>query len=221
MMTNEKLIEIKQKVKPAMIEKLLGEDRVEYRGEDIVLKGDYFKKQVRIALKNCDIIEPTNIEEYIALDGYHALYKCLAEKQPVDVVDEITNSLLRGRGGAGFPTGRKWNEAYKYAADKKYIICNADEGDPGAFMDRSILEKDPHSILEGMAIGGYAIGSDQGYIYVRAEYPMAVKRLQIAIAQAKGYGLLGKNIFGTGFNFDIEIRPVSYTHLTLPTKRIV
>ncbi len=206
MMTNEKLIEIKEKVKPGMVEKLLNEDRVEYRGDDLVLKGDYFKKQVRIALKNCDIIEPTNIEEYIALDGYHALYKCLAEKQPVDVVEEITSSLLRGRGGAGFPTGRKWNEAYKYAADKKYIICNADEGDPGAFMDRSILEKDPHSVLEGMAIGGYAIGSDQGYIYVRAEYPMAVKRLEIAIAQAKEYGLLGENIFGLGFNFDIEIR---------------
>lgn len=206
MMTKEKLIEIKEKVKPDMIEKLLKEDRVEYRGADLVLKGEYFKKQVRIALKNCDIIEPTNIEEYIALDGYHALYKCLVEKQPVDVVEEITNSLLRGRGGAGFPTGRKWAEAHKYPADKKYIICNADEGDPGAFMDRSILEKDPHSVLEGMAIGGYAIGSDQGYIYVRAEYPMAVKRLQIAIAQAKEYGLLGDNIFGTGFNFDIEIR---------------
>ena len=175
MMTKERLIEIKEKVKPAMVEKLLNENRVEYRGDDLVLKGDYFKKQVRIALKNCDIIEPTNIEEYIALDGYHALYKCLAEKQPVDVVEEITSSLLRGRGGAGFPTGRKWNEAYKYPADKKYIICNADEGDPGAFMDRSILEKDPHSVLEGMAIGGYAIGSDQGYIYVRAEYPMAKK----------------------------------------------
>jgi len=206
MITKEKLFEIKEKTKPSMVEKLLESDRVEFRGEDLVLKGEYYKKQVRIALKNCDIIDPTNIDEYIAFDGYFALLKALTELEPGEVVDEITESLLRGRGGAGFPTGRKWNEAYKYQADKKYIICNADEGDPGAFMDRSILEKDPHSVLEGMALGGYAIGSDQGYIYVRAEYPMAVKRLQIAIDQAREYGLLGKNIFGTGFNFDIELR---------------
>ena len=206
MITKEKLLEIREKTKPALVEKLLEEDKVEFRGEDLVLKGEYYKKQVRIALKNCDIIDPTNIDEYIALDGYFALLKALTEQEPGDVVNEITESLLRGRGGAGFPTGRKWNEAYRYQAEKKYIICNADEGDPGAFMDRSILEKDPHSVLEGMALGGYAIGSDQGYIYVRAEYPMAVKRLQIAIDQAREYGLLGKNIFGTGFDFDIELR---------------
>ncbi|WP_422485570.1 NADH-ubiquinone oxidoreductase-F iron-sulfur binding region domain-containing protein [Gudongella sp. DL1XJH-153] len=206
MITKEKLFEIKENTKPSLFEKLLEGDRVEFRGDDLVLKGEYYKKQVRIALKNCDIIDPTDIDEYIAFDGYFALLKALTELEPGDVVDEITESLLRGRGGAGFPTGRKWNEAYKFDADKKYIICNADEGDPGAFMDRSILEKDPHSVLEGMAIGGYAIGSDQGYIYVRAEYPMAVKRLEIAIKQAKEYGLLGKNIFGTGFDFDIELR---------------
>ncbi len=206
MITKEKLFEIKERTKPSLVEKLLEEDRVEFRGEDLVLKGEYYKKQVRIALKNCDILDPTNIDEYIAFDGYFALLKALTELEPGEVVNEITESLLRGRGGAGFPTGRKWNEAYKYQADKKYIICNADEGDPGAFMDRSILEKDPHSVLEGMALGGYAIGSDQGYIYVRAEYPMAVKRLQIAIEQAREYGLLGKNIFGAGFDFDIELR---------------
>ena len=206
MMTKERMDTIKETLKPKVLEKLLSEDKVELRGEDVVLKGDYYKKQVRIALKNCDIIDPTNIEEYIAFDGYYALYKSLTEKNPGDIVEEIKNSLLRGRGGAGFPTGRKWDEAYKYEADKKYIICNADEGDPGAFMDRSILEKDPHSVLEGMALGGYAIGSDQGYIYVRAEYPMAVKRLEIAIKQAREYGLLGNNIFGSGFNFDIELR---------------
>lgn len=206
MMTKERMDTIKETLKPKVLEKLLSEDKVELRGEDVVLKGDYYKKQVRIALKNCDIIDPTNIEEYIAFDGYYALYKSLTEKNPGDIVEEIKNSLLRGRGGAGFPTGRKWDEAYKYEADKKYIICNADEGDPGAFMDRSILEKDPHSVLEGMALGGYAIGSDQGYIYVRAEYPMAVKRLEIALKQAREYGLLGNNIFGSGFNFDIELR---------------
>ncbi len=206
MMTKERMDTIKETLKPKVLEKLLSEDKVELRGEDVVLKGDYYKKQVRIALKNCDIIDPTNIEEYIAFDGYYALYKSLTERKPGDIVDEIKNSLLRGRGGAGFPTGRKWDEAYKYEADKKYIICNADEGDPGAFMDRSILEKDPHSVLEGMALGGYAIGSDQGYIYVRAEYPMAVKRLEIALKQAREYGLLGNNIFGSGFNFDIELR---------------
>lgn len=206
MMTKERMDTIKETLKPKVLEKLLSEDKVELRGEDVVLKGDYYKKQVRIALKNCDIIDPTNIEEYIAFDGYYALYKSLTERKPGDIVEEIKNSLLRGRGGAGFPTGRKWDEAYKYEADKKYIICNADEGDPGAFMDRSILEKDPHSVLEGMALGGYAIGSDQGYIYVRAEYPMAVKRLEIALKQAREYGLLGNNIFGSGFNFDIELR---------------
>ncbi len=206
MMTLGKMDIIRENLKAPIIDKLLGEEKVVINGDDVVLKGKFYEKQLRIALKNCDIIDPTNIEEYIAFGGYRALYKALTSMEPGEVVEEIKASLLRGRGGAGFPTGKKWEEAYKYQADKKYMICNADEGDPGAFMDRSILEKDPHSVLEGMALGGYAIGSDQGYIYVRAEYPMAVKRLEIAIAQAKEYGLLGEDIFGTGFNFDIELR---------------
>ncbi|MDG2769874.1 NADH-quinone oxidoreductase subunit L, partial [Vibrio parahaemolyticus] len=170
-----------------------------------VLKGDYYKNQLRIALRNCDIINPFDIEEYIAFDGYFALYKALNDLSQREVVDIMKNSLLRGRGGAGFPTGKKWEEAFSFDADQKYIICNADEGDPGAFMDRSILEKDPHSVLEGMAIGGYAIGANKGFIYVRAEYPQAVKTLRHAIAQAKENGLLGEDIFGMGFNFDIEL----------------
>ncbi|MPW24534.1 4Fe-4S dicluster domain-containing protein [Alkalibaculum sp. M08DMB] len=187
-------------------ERLLKEDKIEIKDGFIVLKGDYYKEQIRIALKNCGIIDPGNIEEYIALDGYKSLARALIEETPIKIIEQISESNLRGRGGAGFPTGRKWNEAYKTLSDQKYFICNADEGDPGAFMDRSILENDPHSVLEGMAIGGYAIGSNQGYIYVRAEYPMAVKKLRIAIKQAKEYGLLGDNILGTGFNFDIELR---------------
>lgn len=206
MMTLEKMDIIRDNMKTPIIDKLLLEDKVVMKGEDVVLKGKFYEKQLRIALKNCDIIDPTNIEEYIAFGGYRALYKALTSMDPGQVVEEIKTSLLRGRGGAGFPTGKKWEEAYKFQADKKYMICNADEGDPGAFMDRSILEKDPHCVLEGMALGGYAIGSDQGYIYVRAEYPMAVKRLETAIAQAREYGLLGDNIFGTGFKFDIELR---------------
>ena len=167
---------------------------------------DFFKKQFRIALRNCGIIDPENIDEYIAYDGYKALGKVLTEMTPDEVIDVVTRSGLRGRGGAGFPTGRKWAFARASVADQKYVCCNADEGDPGAFMDRSVLEGDPHSILEAMAIAGYAIGANQGYIYVRAEYPIAVRRLQIAINQAREYGLLGKNIFGTGFDFDIELR---------------
>lgn len=155
---------------------------------------NFYKKQTRVALKNCGIIAPENIEEYIAMDGYSALGKILTEMTQQEVIDIVTESNVRGRGGAGFPAGRKWNEAYKYQADKKYIVANADEGDPGAFMDRSILEGDPHSLLEAMAIAGYAVGSDQGFIYVRAEYPIAVDRLRIAIDQAKEYGLLGRNI---------------------------
>ncbi|HHX36967.1 MAG TPA: NADH-quinone oxidoreductase subunit F, partial [Clostridiaceae bacterium] len=171
------------------------------------LTGSFFEKQYRIALRNSDIIDPLKIEDYIALDGYKALADLL-EKQvpPADVVTEMTESLLRGRGGAGFPTGRKWAEALKHDADHKYVICNADEGDPGAYMDRNILETDPHCVLEGMAIAGYAIGADFGYIYVRAEYPVAVKRLKIAIAQAEERGLLGDNIMGTDFSFHIELR---------------
>lgn len=166
----------------------------------------FYKKQHRIALRNCGKIDPENIEEYIAFDGYTALAKCLTELSPEDVIKILKESGLRGRGGGGFPTGLKWEMTYKSKADQKYVACNADEGDPGAFMDRSVLEGDPHSVLEAMAIAGYTIGADQGYIYVRAEYPIAVHRLQVAINQAREYGLLGKNILGTGFNFDIELR---------------
>jgi NADP-reducing hydrogenase subunit HndC len=167
---------------------------------------DFFKRQVRVALRNCGVINPENIDEYIAFDGYKALAKALTEMTPEQVIEEIKKSGLRGRGGAGFPTGLKWELTRKSKSDKKYVLCNADEGDPGAFMDRSILEGDPHSIIEAMTIAAYAIGADQGYIYVRAEYPIAVKRLQIAIKQAQEYGLLGKNIFGTDFSFDLELR---------------
>ena len=167
---------------------------------------DFYKKQKRIALKNCGLIDPENIDEYIAFDGYKAIYKVLTEMSPDQVIETITNSGLRGRGGAGFPTGMKWSFTQKAEGDQKYIVCNADEGDPGAFMDRSILEGDPHCVLEAMAIAGYAIGANQGYIYVRAEYPIAVQRLRIAINQAREYGLLGNNIFGTDFCFDIDIR---------------
>ena len=167
---------------------------------------NFYKKQKRIALKNCGVINPENIDEYIAFDGYKALGKVLKEMKPQDVINLIKDSGLRGRGGAGFPTGNKWEITSKYEADQKYVVCNADEGDPGAFMDRSILEGDPHSVLEAMMIAGYAIGATKGYIYVRAEYPIAVKRFQIAIDQARDYGILGKNIFGTDFEFDVEIR---------------
>lgn len=167
---------------------------------------DFYKKQKRVALRNCGVIDPENINEYIAFDGYKALAKALTEMSRDDVIDVILKSGLRGRGGAGFPTGLKWKFAKAPESDVKYVCCNADEGDPGAFMDRSVLEGDPHSVLEAMVIAGYAIGSQQGYIYVRAEYPIAVKRLRIAIDQAREAGLLGKDIFGTGFNFDIDLR---------------
>ncbi len=166
----------------------------------------FYKKQKRVALRNCGVINPENIDEYIAMDGYFALAKVLKEMTPDEVIKVVLDSGLRGRGGGGFPTGRKWMFARQVESDQKYVVCNADEGDPGAFMDRSVLEGDPHAVLEAMAIAGYAIGADQGWIYVRAEYPIAVKRLQIAIKQAKEYGLLGNDIFGTGFNFDINIR---------------
>ena len=167
---------------------------------------DFFSRQFRIALRNCGVVNPEVIDEYIAKDGYAALAKALTEMTPQQVIDEIKKSGLRGRGGGGFPTGLKWQFAAKEVNDQKYVCCNADEGDPGAFMDRSILEGDPHTLIEAMAIAGYAIGSNQGYIYVRAEYPIAVNRLQIAINQAREYGLLGKNIFGTDFSFDLELR---------------
>ena len=166
----------------------------------------FYRKQKRVALRNCGVINPEEIDEYIAMDGYQALGKVLTEMTPDEVIKEILDSGLRGRGGGGFPTGRKWDFAAKVQSDKKYVVCNADEGDPGAFMDRSVLEGDPHAVLEAMAIAGYAIGADEGYIYVRAEYPIAIKRLQVAINQAREYGLLGKNIFDTGFNFDIQLR---------------
>ena len=166
----------------------------------------FYKKQERIALKNCGIIDPENIDEYIAFDGYKALEKVLFEMSQDDVINEITDSGLRGRGGAGFPTGKKWYFTKIAEGDQKYVVCNADEGDPGAFIDRSILEGDPHSVIEAMMIAGYAVGANKGYIYVRAEYPIAVHRFQTAINQAKEYGILGKNIFGTDFSFDLEIR---------------
>ena len=167
---------------------------------------NFYKKQHRVALRNCGVINPENIEEYIGTGGYEALGIVLTEKTPEDVIQILLDSGLRGRGGAGFPTGLKWKFAAANEADQKYVCCNADEGDPGAFMDRSILEGDPHAVLEAMAIAGYAIGASQGYIYVRAEYPIAVKRLEIAINQAREYGLLGENIFDSGFDFDIELR---------------
>ena len=178
-----------------------GEDKIKSLNEV-----DFYKKQMRIALRNCGVINPEKIEEYIAFDGYKALGKVLSEMTPEQLIAEMKASGLRGRGGAGFPTGLKWEFASKSVADQKYVCCNADEGDPGAFMDRSILEGDPHSVIEAMAIAGYAIGATQGYIYIRAEYPIAVERLRIAIDQAREYGLLGKNIFGTDFCFDLDIR---------------
>ena len=166
----------------------------------------FYKKQKRIALKNCGVIDPENIDEYIAFDGYKALEKVLFEMSPDDVINVISDSGLRGRGGAGFPTGKKWSFTKMAQGDQKYVVCNADEGDPGAFMDRSILEGDPHCVAEAMMIAGYAIGANKGYIYVRAEYPIAVKRFQKAIDQAREYGILGENIWGTGFSFDLEVR---------------
>ncbi|MGI6161541.1 MAG: NADH-quinone oxidoreductase subunit NuoF [Christensenellales bacterium] len=166
----------------------------------------FYKKQRRVALRNCGVIDPENIDEYLAFDGYKALEKSLLEMTPEQVIDVVRESGLRGRGGGGFPTGLKWSFAAKPEADQKYVCCNADEGDPGAFMDRSVLEGDPHAVIESMAIAGYAIGATQGFIYCRAEYPIAVKRMNIAIKQAREYGILGDNIFGSGFSFDLSVR---------------
>lgn len=166
----------------------------------------FFSLQQKVALRNCGIMDYSSLDAYIARDGYQAIYKALFSMDRAQVIDEVIASGIRGRGGAGFPTGIKWSAAYKQNADKKYLICNADEGDPGAFMDRSIIEGDPHSIIESMLIGAYAIGADEGYVYVRAEYPLAIERLEVAIQQARSYGLLGKNIFGTNFSFDLSIR---------------
>ena len=208
-----------KRVKPADTDDIVGQhllkgrvvDRLVYRTPDNEAKPtfkeiDFFSRQTRIALRNAGVIDPERVEEYIARDGYRALGKVLTEMKPEDVIKEIKDSGLRGRGGAGFPTGMKWELTAKAGGSPKYVVCNADEGDPGAFMDRSILEGDPHSVLEALAICGYAIGAHMGYIYVRAEYPLAVERLGVAIKQAKDYGLLGENIFGTGFDFDLEIR---------------
>lgn len=207
-------------VKPEDVEEIVAEHIIKGRKVERLLYKDperkapvsdskhmeFYKKQLRIALRNCGFINPENIDEYIARDGYSALAKCLTEMTPEEVIAEVKLSGLRGRGGAGFPTGTKWEFASKYKADQKYVVCNADEGDPGAFMDRSIMEGDPHSIVEAMAICGYSIGATKGLVYIRAEYPLAIHRLQVAIGQAKEYGLLGERIFGTDFCFDIEIR---------------
>jgi len=193
-------------LKGRIVKRLLYKEALEEGQIKSLNEVKFYKKQMRIALRNCGVINPENIEEYIAYDGYKALAKVLTEMTPEQVIDWVKRSGLRGRGGGGFPTGLKWEFAAKAPGDVKYVVCNADEGDPGAYMDRSILEGDPHSVIEAMAIAGYAIGSKQGYVYVRAEYPLAVKRLEIAINQAREYGLLGKNILGTDFEFDIEIR---------------
>lgn len=194
-------------LKGRIVDRLAYNEKAEGEGAATSLNDTpFYKKQRRIALRNCGVINPEVIDEYIAMDGYQALGKVLTEMTPDEVIQTMLDSGLRGRGGAGFPTGLKWKFAKGNDADQKYVCCNADEGDPGAFMDRSVLEGDPHVVLEAMAIAGYAIGASQGYIYVRAEYPIAVKRLQIAIDQAREYGLLGKDIFGTGFDFDIDIR---------------
>ena len=193
-------------LKGRIVKRLLYDDTVHQDVVKSIESTDFYKKQKRVALRNCGVIDPENIDEYIAYDGYQALAKCLTEYTPEQVIQVIKDSGLRGLGGGGFPTGRKWELAAMNKADQKYVVCNADEGDPGAFMDRSVLEGDPHCIVEAMAICGYAVGATEGYIYVRAEYPIAVNRLEIAIQQAKEYGLLGKNIFDSGFDFDLHIR---------------
>ena len=183
------------------------DDIVEEQKKTVSLSDtNFYKSQKRIVLRNCGVIDPDNIDEYIAMDGYAALGKVLTEMTPEDVIKVVSDSGLRGRGGGGFPTGRKWALCAPNKADQKYVVCNADEGDPGAFMDRSILEGDPHCVIEAMTICGYAVGATKGYVYVRAEYPIAVTRLQKAIDDAKAYGLLGKNIFDSGFDFDLEIK---------------
>lgn len=193
-------------LKGRIVKRLLYDETVHQEVVKSIESTDFYKKQRRVALRNCGVIDPEDIDEYIAYDGYQALAKCLTEYTPEQVIGAVKASGLRGRGGGGFPTGRKWELAAMNEADQKYVVCNADEGDPGAFMDRSVLEGDPHCIVEAMAICGYAVGATQGYIYVRAEYPIAVNRLEIAIRKAREYGLLGKNIFDSGFDFDLHIR---------------
>ena len=208
MVKNEDIPEIVSEhlLKGRVVTRLLYQETVTDSGVKALIDTDFYKKQHRIALRNCGVINPENIEEYIGTGGYQALGKVLTEMTPDDVIQVLLDSGLRGRGGAGFPTGLKWKFAKQNDADQKYVCCNADEGDPGAFMDRSVLEGDPQAVLEAMAIAGYAIGASQGYIYVRAEYPIAVQRLKIAIQQARDMELLGNDIFGTGFNFDIDLR---------------
>ncbi|HIZ22238.1 MAG TPA: NADH-quinone oxidoreductase subunit NuoF [Candidatus Blautia faecigallinarum] len=208
MVKEEDIPEIVQEhlLKGRVVKRLLYDETTKQEDVLPLQETNFYKKQKRVALRNCGVINPENIEEYIGTGGYEALGKVLTTMTPDDVIQTMLDSGLRGRGGAGFPTGLKWKFAKQNDADQKYVCCNADEGDPGAFMDRSILEGDPHVVLEAMAIAGYAIGASQGYIYVRAEYPIAVKRLQIAIDQAREYGLLGKDIFSSGFDFDIELR---------------
>ncbi len=193
-------------LKGRLVKRLLYDETVTMDDVKSLQETDFYKKQHRVALRNCGVIDPENIDEYIAFDGYMALAKCLQEYTPEQVIQIVKDSGLRGRGGGGFPTGLKWSFTAANQADQKYVVCNADEGDPGAFMDRSVLEGDPHCIVEAMAICGYATGATEGYIYVRAEYPIAVKRLKIAIKQAREYGLLGKNIFDSGFDFDLHVR---------------
>ena len=193
-------------IKGRIVKHLLYDDTVAGDTVKSLNETQFYKKQKRVALRNCGVIDPENINEYIAMDGYQALAKCLTEYTPDEVIQIVKDSGLRGRGGGGFPTGLKWSFTRKNQADQKYVVCNADEGDPGAFMDRSVLEGDPHCIVEAMAICSYATGATEGYIYVRAEYPIAVKRLQIAIDEARELGLLGKNIFDSGFDFDLHIR---------------
>ncbi len=198
---------LKGRLVDRLVYKDVDESIVEEAGKTVSLNDtNFYKTQKRVALRNCGLIDPENIDEYIAMDGYAALGKVLTEMTPQDVIKEVIDSGLRGRGGGGFPTGRKWSFTAANAADQKYVVCNADEGDPGAFMDRSVLEGDPHCLIEAMAICGYATGATEGYVYVRAEYPIAVARLQKAIDQAREYGLLGKNIFDSGFDFDLFIR---------------
>ena len=193
-------------MKGRLVDRLLNAEKEEDGSYKAINDTDFYKSQKRVVLRNCGIINPENIDEYLAYDGYLAYQKAVTEMTPQGVIDTIKKSGLRGRGGGGFSTGMKWQFAHDSVSDKKYVVCNADEGDPGAFMDRSLLEGDPHAVIEAMMIAGYAIGADQGYIYVRAEYPIAVKRLEIAIDQAREYGILGKNAMGLGHGFDIELR---------------
>ena len=204
-MNKENLLEIQKKTKDLLLDRLKKDGSFNIDGDKITKKGEFFEKQRRIVLKNCGIIDAASLDEYIALGGYFSLEKALNSKRE-DIISEIKASGLRGRGGAGFPTGRKWEAAFTQPEGIKYVICNADEGDPGAYMDRSVLEKDPHSVLEGMAICAYAIGAQRGFIYVRAEYPKAVESLKIAIKKANENNLLGDNILGTDFSFQIELR---------------